>query len=58
MFTKEKLKKWIPTLIHAIVTTNVKDIEVGNPRADENYDLLLDLKRTLVKLYTTMTKED
>ena len=50
MFTKEKLKIWI---------NNLNDILWHNSKIEqEQWHNLVDLKNTLEKLYTTMTKED
>ena len=63
MFTKEKLESWIYWLDDCIGNTNLvlKQIKKTSPvyyKQEEKRDNLLDLKHTLEKLYTTMTKEE
>lgn len=69
MFTKEKLEKWIDllgkidksyiTMIPKTTTLILDPFDnVFEYDGEENWQSLQDLKHTLEKLYTTMTKED
>lgn len=57
MFTKEKLKIQIKALRRAICCTKIYDNENKNKKAEENFELLVDLLRTLEQMYATITSD-
>lgn len=64
MFTKEKLKKWIYALQSGIFSLESErkiipqEDVLGLAQSTYQISALQELKHTLEKLYTTMTKED